>query len=94
MIKNFFIIKNLIKILGIKDLTLIFFLFIFILASIIDIISLGLIAPFIIGVLNPAELQEYDFVKYFKTILPNNYTLLIGYLLIIVFFSKLSLLSS
>ena len=88
MIKNFFIIKNLLTILGIKDLTLIFFLFIFILASIIDIISLGLIAPFIIGVLNPAELQEYDFVKYFKTILPNNYTLLIGYLLIIVFFFK------
>ena len=83
-------IKDLLFIIGIKKKYLFFLISLFFIASIVDLISLSLVAPYITVIFNINDPSNYKFLNFFglKDFNINNVVTLLSVLLIFSFFLK------
>ena len=88
MLQNFILLKKFFSILEIKNWKFFTFLIIFIISSLIDILSLGLIAPFILTLINPPELENYKVFSILQKFKIENALYFIGYTIVVIFFIK------
>ena len=66
MFSSFISLKKLISILEIKDSYLFFLIFIFLISSLVDLLSLSLIAPLITAFVNPIDIYSYKYLQNLK----------------------------
>tara|TARA_B100001057_G_scaffold492224_1_gene584148 strand:+ start:4362 stop:6080 length:1719 start_codon:yes stop_codon:yes gene_type:complete len=87
-LKNFI---SLINVIGTKKSYLFFLVFLMLVASLIDILSLGLIIPYVSGILNLQDNNSYFLpfdISFLKTSSQDNLIFFLTILLIIIFFLK------
>ena len=86
-IKN---IKDLLFIIGIKKAYLFFLIFLFFIAGVVDLLSLGLIAPYVTVIFNIENSFNYEFLKFtgLENLNSKNIVILLSILLILLFFLK------
>ena len=88
MFYNFKLLRKFFSLLNIPNWKLLIFLIFFIFVSLIDIINLSLIAPFIVTLIDPAKLDSFIIVSYLEQFNIENKLLFFGYSIIIIFFIK------
>ena len=88
MFYNFKLLRKFFSLLNIPNWKLLIFLIFFIFVSLIDIINLSLIAPFIVTLIDPAKLDNFIIVSYLEQFNIENKLLFFGYSIIIIFFIK------
>ena len=88
MFSSFISLKKLISILEIKDSYLFFLIFIFLISSLVDLLSLSLIAPLITAFVNPIDIYSYKYLQNLKNYEIETVIYFLGFFILFVFFLK------